>query len=88
MLTIAFSTPQVADIGTLQRLPRIVGDQRAAELTLTARTFSGVEAQRMGLVLECFDTEAEMMAHVTKVAADIARKSPITARYVMQPAAP
>lgn len=72
---------QVADIGTLQRLPRIVGDQRAAELTYTARTFTGVEAQRMGLVLECFDTEQEMMAHVKKVAADIAAKSPITTRY-------
>ena len=35
----------------------------------------------MGLVLECFDTEAEMMAHVKKVAADIAVKSPITTRY-------
>ena len=74
---------QVADIGTLQRLPRIVGDQRAAELTLTARTFNGAEAQRMGLVLEVFDTEAEMMAHVKKVAADIALKSPITARCVL-----
>lgn len=74
----------VADIGTLQRLPRIVGDQRAAELTYTARTFNGLEAQRMGLVLECFDTEAEMMTHVKKVAADIAAKSPITTRGVKQ----
>ncbi len=33
-------------------------------------------------MLECFDTEAEMMTHVKKVAADIARKSPITTRYL------
>ena len=72
----------MADIGTLQRLPRIVGDQRAAELTYTARTFNGTEALRMGLVLECFDSEAEMMTHVKKVAADIASKSPITTRYL------
>jgi enoyl-CoA hydratase len=71
---------QVADMGTLQRLPRIVGDQRAAELTYTGRTFSGKEAQQMGLVLECFDTQEEMMAHVDKVAKQIASKSPLTTR--------
>ena len=67
-------------MGTLQRLPRIIGDQRAAELTYTGRTFTGTEAHRMGLVLECFDNEAEMMEHVTAVATAIASKSPITTR--------
>ena len=67
-------------MGTLQRLPRIVGEQRAAELTYTARTFTGVEAKAMGLVLECFDSEAEMMKHVNQLALDIANKSPITTR--------
>lgn len=70
-------------MGTLQRLPRIVGDQRAAELTYTGRTFSGREALQMGLVLECFDTEAQMMAHVEAVAKQIASKSPLTVRYVL-----
>jgi len=74
----------VADMGTLQRLPRIVGDQRAAELTYTGRTFNGQEAKEMGLVLECFDTEADMMKHVSTVAAQIASKSPITTRGVKQ----
>lgn len=67
-------------MGTLQRLPRIVGDQRAAELTYTGRTFNGQEAHAMGLVLEVFDTEAQMMEHVDKVAQQIAAKSPITVR--------
>ena len=67
--------------GTLQRLPRIVGDQRAAELSYTGRTFTGREAEQMGLVLQCFDTEADMMKHVNAVAAQIASKSPITTRY-------
>ena len=39
-----------ADLGTLQRLPRIVGDGTARELALTARTFGGEEAKRIGLV--------------------------------------
>ncbi|KAJ1434320.1 delta3,5-delta2,4-dienoyl-CoA isomerase [Ochromonadaceae sp. CCMP2298] len=72
----------VADIGTLQRIPKIIGHQRAAELTYTGRTFSGAEAEKMGLVAGCFDSEAEMMAHVNAVAAEIASKSPLTTRGV------
>jgi enoyl-CoA hydratase len=67
-------------MGTLQRLPRIVGVQAAAELAYTGRTFTGKEAEAMGLVLKCFDSEDDMMAHVNKVAADIASKSPLTIR--------
>lgn len=76
-------TYQVADMGTLQRLPRIVGDQRAAELTYTGRVFSGMEAKQMGLVLECFETAEEMNRHVNEVARAIASKSPLTTRYVL-----
>lgn len=71
---------QVADIGTLQRLPRVIGHQRAAELTFTGRTFTGDDAKAMGLVLECFDSEEDMMQHVNHVAAEIAKKSPLTIR--------
>ena len=39
-----------ADIGTLQRLPGIVGDGVARELCLTARVFGAEEAKRIGLV--------------------------------------
>ena len=72
----------VADVGTLQRLPKIVGDQRSRELAYTGRTFSGEEALKMGLVLECFDSEEEMYAHVDKVVAQIASKSPLTIRGI------
>lgn len=47
----------MADIGTLQRLPKIVGNQMAAELTYTGRNVSGTEAVEMGLCLKAFDTE-------------------------------
>ncbi|PNH10176.1 Delta(3,5)-Delta(2,4)-dienoyl-CoA isomerase, mitochondrial [Tetrabaena socialis] len=39
-----------ADLGTLQRLPHIVGHGAAMDLALTARTVDAVEAKRMGLV--------------------------------------
>lgn len=70
----------VADVGTLQRLPGIVGEQRARELAYTGRLFDGIEAHAMGLVLECFETNEQMMKTVENVAKNIARKSPLTMR--------
>jgi len=76
----------VADVGTLQRLPRIVGDQRCRELAYTGRTFGGEEAQRMGLVLDVFDSADEMYAHVAEVTQQIASKSPLTVRGIKRTA--
>ena len=70
----------VADIGTLQRLPKLIGDSRARELAYTGRLFDGAEAERLGLVLKAFDTHEEMMTAVLAVAAQIASKSPLTMR--------
>lgn len=61
----------VADIGTLQRLPKLIGDSQTRELAYTGRTFSGKEAEALGLVLKCFNNKEEMMDHVNKVAAQI-----------------
>ena len=72
----------VADLGTLQRIPNIIGDQRTRELTYTARIFSGKEAEEYGLVLKCFDTKEEMVTHVNNLAETIAAKSPLTIRGI------
>eukprot|EP00943_MAST-04B_sp_MAST-4B-sp1_P007104 g7104.t1 len=72
----------VADVGTLQRLPYIVGEQRARELAYTGRHFSGKEAYDLGLVLECFDCSETMMQTVESVAEEIAKKSPLTMRNI------
>ncbi|GLD99458.1 hypothetical protein PINS_up008177 [Pythium insidiosum] len=74
----------IADVGTLQRLPKLVGEMQAKELAYTGRNFSGLEAERMGLVLRCLKDPEELMAHVTSVAASIAEKSPITVRGIKQ----
>ncbi|KAK9814481.1 hypothetical protein WJX72_006594 [[Myrmecia] bisecta] len=66
-----------ADMGTLQRLPRIVGQGRASELALTARTFKGPEAQQMGLVTECFPDAGAMLEAAERTAARIAARSPL-----------
>jgi enoyl-CoA hydratase len=72
----------VADVGTMQRLPHLVGDSRARELTYTARTFSGEQAAAWGLALESFVTADEMRAHAHGVARTIAAKSPLTVRGI------
>lgn len=67
----------VADLGTLQRLPSIVGYANAMELALTARRFSGSEAKDLGLVSKVFGSKSELDNGVTTIAEGIGGKSPL-----------
>ncbi|XP_062110745.1 delta(3,5)-Delta(2,4)-dienoyl-CoA isomerase, peroxisomal isoform X2 [Humulus lupulus] len=58
----------VADIGTLQRLPSIVGYGNAVELALTGRRFLGPEAKQLGLVSRVFNSKQELEEGVRIVA--------------------
>ncbi|TXG55991.1 hypothetical protein EZV62_017304 [Acer yangbiense] len=66
-----------ADLGTLQRLPTIVGFGNAMELALTGRRFSGSEAKELGLVSRVFVSKEELEEGVRVVAEGIAAKSPL-----------
>ncbi|TDF81555.1 crotonase/enoyl-CoA hydratase family protein [Pseudomonas sp. H9] len=66
-----------ADVGTLQRLPRIIGDGIMRELAYTGRTVEAQEAQRIGLVNRVYDTHEALLEGVFAIAAEIAGKSPI-----------
>ena len=66
-----------ADVGTLQRLPYIVGHGVAAELCLTAREFDGNEAVRHGLCSRAFDDSESLLTHARALCASLAAKSPI-----------
>ena len=70
----------VADIGTIQRLPSIIGEGMARELTLTARPFSGQEAKELKLVNRIYPSKEEMMVKVKEIAQCIAEKSPLSVR--------
>ena len=61
----------VADLGALQRLPRIVGYGNAADLALTGRKITAMEAKEMGLVTRVFDSKKELDAGVAKIAKGI-----------------
>lgn len=66
-----------ADVGTLQRLPRIIGDGVLRELAYTGRTIGAEEAQRIGLVNRTYDDHGALLDGVFAIAAEIAGKSPI-----------
>uniref|UniRef100_A0ACD5WJE8 Uncharacterized protein n=1 Tax=Avena sativa TaxID=4498 RepID=A0ACD5WJE8_AVESA len=65
----------VADLGALQRLPGIVGYGNVAELALTGRRITALEAREMGLVSRVFDSKQELDAGVAKIAKEISEKS-------------
>jgi enoyl-CoA hydratase len=75
----------VADVGTLQRLPKIVGAQGwVRELAYTGRTVDAAEAQAMGLVARVYPTREALQAGVREIAATIATKSPLAIRGVKE----
>ena len=66
-----------ADVGTLQRLPRLIPSGVAREYAYTGRRMPAERAHRLGLVNEVFDDHSSMMEAVTDIAAEIASKSPL-----------
>ena len=74
----------VADVGTLQRLPRLIGSGRTRELAFSGRNIDALEAQNIGLINTLYNTQEEMMNAVEKLATTIALKSPLTIRGIKQ----
>ena len=72
----------VADVGTLQRLPKLIGDGLARELAYTGRVFDGKEAHAMHLVNQTFPNQDGLMKAVMELATRIAKKSPLTIRGI------
>lgn len=57
--------------GGTQRLPRIIGIDRAAELMRTARPISSSEAAEMGLILK--EVEGDLVAEAVQIARQVAK---------------
>ena len=70
----------VADIGTMQRLPKIIPYGIAAEMAYTGRKVYGPEAKSIGLSNQTYSNKEEMMEGVMGIAAMIASKSPVVIR--------
>lgn len=70
----------VADLGTLQRLPKLISDGLTRELAYTGRKMVGAEANEAGLVNRVYSNQEKMLAGVMEIAAQIAGKSPLSIR--------
>lgn len=66
-----------ADVGTLQRLPKLMPEGVVRELAYTGRKLSASEAQNLGFVNAVYDNQDELLAAVMTVAEQIAANSPL-----------
>ena len=66
-----------ADVGTLQRLPKLIPEGIVRELAYTGRRMPADEAHAHGLVNRVFDEHESMLEGVHEIAAEIASKSPL-----------
>jgi enoyl-CoA hydratase len=74
----------VADMGSLQRLPRIIGQGHARELAFTGKDIDADRALRIGLVSDVYEDEAAVLAAARTMANEIAEASPIAVQGIKQ----
>ena len=66
-----------ADVGTLQRLPKIIPDSKMREMAYTGRRMYAEEAKDAGLVSGTYGSQEELLEAANKLASEIASKSPV-----------
>ncbi len=66
-----------ADVGTLQRLPRLIPEGVVRELAYTGRRLPAARAKAVGLVNEVYPAQEAMLDGVMEVAREIAERSPL-----------
>ncbi|GMT13660.1 hypothetical protein PFISCL1PPCAC_4957, partial [Pristionchus fissidentatus] len=67
-----------ADVGSLNRLPKIVGNHSwLRDVSLTARHFGAAEASQYGLISRVFDSYDQVFAAAKETAKSIATSSPV-----------
>ena len=67
----------VADVGTLQRLPKLIPEAVVKELAYTGRRLGADKALGYGLVNAVFDSPEALLAGALQCAAEIAAKPPV-----------
>jgi enoyl-CoA hydratase len=66
-----------ADVGTLQRLPKLIPEGVVREYAYTGRRLSAARAYELGFVNDVYPTHDEMIAGVMAIASEIAARSPL-----------
>ncbi|CAG9622967.1 enoyl-CoA hydratase-related protein [Sutcliffiella rhizosphaerae] len=63
--------------GGTQRLPRIIGEAKAMELILTAKRFSGEEANSFGLITRLVDRPEQVLNGAKELAEEMLKNGPL-----------
>jgi len=74
----------VADVGTLQRLPRVIGDGPARELIFTGRDIDAQRALAIGLVNDVLPDAEALHVRARELARAIAANSPLAVQGAKQ----
>ena len=70
----------VADVGTLQRLPGVVGAGHVAELAYTGRDIGAARAEKIGLVNDVYADFEAVYQSARELAGEIAANAPLAVR--------
>jgi enoyl-CoA hydratase len=72
----------VADLGSLQRLPRIIGEGHTRELAFTGKDITATRAFQIGLVSDVYETPDEVLSAARTLAGEIAANPPIVVQGI------
>ncbi len=72
----------VADVGTLQRLPRVISAGHVAELAYTGKDIDAARAEKMGLVNDVYPDRETLLKAAFDMAGEIAENSPLVVQGV------
>ncbi len=67
----------VADLGTLQRVGRLMNPSAASQMAFSGLDYSASQVQAWGLVSQVFPTKEDLLTGARKLAGDIASQSPL-----------
>jgi enoyl-CoA hydratase len=74
----------VADLGSIQRLPKLINDGVLRELAYTGRNVYAVEAKSLGLINDNYKEQSILNLEVQKIAETITSKSPLAIRGIKE----
>ncbi len=74
----------IADIGTLQRVPYIVGEGWFRELALTGRDWTAEEALKMGYITRLCENSQSLFEEARKLAEEIAGLPPLAVQGIKE----
>jgi enoyl-CoA hydratase len=74
----------VADIGSLERLPHIIGDAATRELAFTGKDIDAARALQIGLVSEVYEAREAALEAARQLAGEIAANPPLVVQGIKQ----